>query len=212
MNRKPITRVACVCASFLLAGVFGLLASNGAQADTVPLPGVIGSVLDVEIDGTFDSVQEAMVMGLAFVAGRQDQRTITEFDLSVVPAGATIVNATFLARIFGSTGSENPDIEVYGYDGDGELTLADGYETDELQTTFVGMLGEWVELDVTDLVGSLFGVDQWVGLHFRNVTPGTSIEFDPNAGSNPRLIVEYGPPTPAAQTTWGRIRALHRGE
>ena len=73
------------------------------------------------------------------------------------------------------------------------MTVANGYETDELQTTFVGMPGEWVELDVTDLVGSLFGVDQWVGLHFRNVTPGTSIEFDPNAGLNPRAIPYCAP-------------------
>jgi hypothetical protein len=168
------------------------------------IPAVWGSVLDIDVDGTFDFVVDNMVMEL----GTQDQRAITEIDLSLVPDGATIVSAMFRAYIFGGSGG-TPDIEVYGYAGDGMVTLADGYETAQLQMMFQGELGLWVHLDMTSLVGSLFGVEQWAGLHFRNVTPGTFREFDPNPGTVPVLSVEYDAPTPAEPTTWGRIKTVY---
>jgi hypothetical protein len=195
-----------VCVSTALTIVFGLglLTPSGATADTVLISSVWGSVLDIEIDGIFDFVVNNMVMKL----GTRDQRAITEFDLSVVPDGATIVSATFRAYIFGGSG-DTPDIEVYGYAGDGMVTLADGYETAQLQRVFPGVLGEWVNLDMTDLVESLFGVEQWAGLHFRNVTPGTFREFDPSTQGAPMMFVEYDAPTPAEPTTWGRIKTIY---
>lgn len=209
MSGRPSLQAMFASSALAIVLAVGLLTPAGADGETVEIPSVWGSVLDVDIDGTFDSVHSNLVMGLGYVGGSQDQRAITEFDLSRIPSGATIVNATFRAWVFGGSGGPDPEVEVYGYVGDGMVTLADGYETNQLLTSFQCVFAQWTELDMTSFVDSLFGVEQWAGLHFRNVTWGTFREFDPNVTVSPRLIVEYDAPTPAEPTTWGRIKAIY---
>jgi hypothetical protein len=181
--------VVCIC--------FGIPFSFGTEAVTITIPAITGSVLDLEIDGTFDFVVNSMVMGLGHISDTRDQRTITEFNLANIPDSVVIQSARFVAFIYGGVG-DVPTIDVYGFTGDGVVTLADGYETAHNLTTFQGESGIYVDLDMTNFVKSLYGLEQFAGLHFRNMTFGTSREFDPNVGNTPQLVVTYEqiPPTP----------------
>ena len=134
-------------ACFLLV----LLPSYGAIIQAT----VTGKTLDASdpIDGIAESafsVANATIDSLLFPAFPQEARIVLEFSLAALPAG-TISSAFLEFEIFGPFGVP---INVYAYEGDGFVTLADHLETSQLAASLTPG-GSLPSIDVTSALQGL---------------------------------------------------------
>jgi hypothetical protein len=122
-----------------------------------------------------------------------DTRGIFEFDLRALPAGAVIDSVTLEMDTSSASTSTMPQLQFYGYGGDGYAAVADAIKID----VFVGESEPVDDLDLfaaainPQFVQSLLGNSDFLGLLALGDPGGTSIAIHSNeagAGREPPLL------------------------
>jgi hypothetical protein len=132
---------------------------------------------------------------------------VFEFDLSALPEDATITKAEFVFHIF-STGFQPAVIDVFGMNGDGQVTLGDAtasaatlgsitlpvglpaLDNDHAANLSVAALGGL--LDVSSLITLRAQMNPQSGSPIVTFTP---LEFGPGRIALPSLRIEYDSPS-----------------
>ena len=135
-------------------------------------------------------------------------RALMEFDVSSIPAGATIQWAKLDVHLnglqTGGWGTIGPNLEIMGYSGDGVATTGDIDEPGVLVGTSGQLLstGAWSWDIDADFVESLLGADSYLGVRIQpGDRPGYRATFVLDSlsspGSEPHLVIAYEIPEPA---------------
>ncbi len=148
-------------------------------------------------DGVFDQFVP-FNLGSVNNNGWTSFRTAFEFDLSGIPAGATIVSAQLIMDLSNFDGTRT--IELHGYAGDGTVQLADLARNGSLAKVNVDASGtQRFTLDVTSFVGGLAASSQkFAGFNVRE-EPANDVNYGVMnlegvaQGYFPRLSVEFSP-------------------
>jgi hypothetical protein len=111
-----------------------------------------------------------------------EQRGVLEFDLSQF-TDADIVSATLLLKIFnfGFASINRPVIEIYGFTGDGVVSLSDMTRTNDLVDTTppLSIVGPLAPIDVTAFVQTTAIQNQpFIAFLFRDVVPESDVGFN----------------------------------
>lgn len=194
-----------------------------SQPYETPEPGTTTATLDAVADATLDQAVpaenqgdlDAIWIGLAETQQAAARRGLLRFELSGVPAGATIESARLELYLGSAAGRSETEIAVFGVLdawAEGEVT----WETmpalsEQLTSTAVGLEGRYYAWDVTELARSWHaGTFSNNGLLLRDTDESTAVLrgfFSREAGVNPpRLVVTYAgaptrPPTPTPAAT-----------
>ena len=161
--------------SMLFVAVVVLLCSTAPDtpAQTIQ-PTVDGSVRDANKDGNPDLTLDNSVVQLLDIPSFED-RGIIEFSLAGL--SQPILNAQLVLPVFGSMGPFPFTVDVFGYTGDGAMTLSD-WAPGSLLTSFSYSGEQTVTLDVTSLVNSRVAAgDAFVGFNFQFAVP-SGINFN----------------------------------
>ena len=118
MKNLVIARLAgCLVASFCIS----------LQADTIELVAIADATVESNGANGQEIVHDAERIRTSMSGGSNIRDGLYEFDLSILPSGATIESATLLLRnsdIISNTNNESP-VEFYVFTGDGTLEIAD---------------------------------------------------------------------------------------
>ncbi len=170
----------------LITVLIGLIAGT-AGADTVfPIS------LDAQATST-DGVNFTVSDGASHIHISRhtalEYRGILEFDIGSIPVGSSVTAASvtffisLLETAWGGGATYAPEIQFYGYEGDGLLSVADAIETGVL----LGSSGPiespgWWTVDIApDYVESILGADSYLGLL---AYPNGDENLDCNIGSS----------------------------
>jgi hypothetical protein len=152
-----------------------LLCSNAPDTTAATRqPVVDGSIRDgvpfSAKDGIPDSTLDLSVVQALDVPNFED-RGIIEFSLSGL--SQPILNAELVLPVFSSNGPYPFTIDVFGYAGDGVLTLSDWAQGSHL-TSFSYSGEQIVTLDVTSFISSAVAAgDAFAGFNFRFAVPSS---------------------------------------
>lgn len=117
--------------SLTVAVLATIIGAPAANASTVQIATTISrTIVDVGRDG-FDTVSGQGLVPFVGSNANAVNRVASEYDLSAIPQGST-VNAANVAFDVGYFGSAN----IYGYFGDGSITVSDALNTSNLLYTF----------------------------------------------------------------------------
>ncbi|HYW79460.1 MAG TPA: SdrD B-like domain-containing protein, partial [Thermoguttaceae bacterium] len=164
-----------------------------------------GEAIDSNFDGTFEAVETMSTeIGTRYHAPpyvSSESRGLFEFDLSSIPAGATIVSASLELSPSGLASAQGiyPTVAFYGYPGDGVISTGDAVITglggiEEFTVTITNFDRITGSINVT-LLQTLLARGDHLGIRARQmVSNGSSVSFasreHPYAPWHPRLIVE----------------------
>lgn len=176
--------------SMVFVAVAVLLFSNAPDttAQTIQ-PTVDGTIQDAFKNGIPDTVLEGSIVEALDVPSFED-RGIIEFSLAGV--SQPIFKAELVLPVFASNGPFPFTVDVFGYTGDGVLTLSDWFQG-SLLTSFSYSGEQTVTLDVTSFINSRVAAgDAFVGFNFQFAVPSNinlngptiaigSLEFPPAA-------------------------------
>lgn len=197
-----------------LAVVAALVVPAGAETVAIqPLDAFAES-----FDGPWTMDPSADAMVIQRIGGiNLDRRAVMEFPLGSIPAGATILSATFSGDA--STISGSPQIEFHGYAGDGVLEVADATRPFNLVAEIAAFdsLGPFQHEINPAFVQSLLGSSSHLGLFAYASTEGPqfgifSVEFAQMFNPEPpTLTIEYIPePATAILLGFGACTVLRR--
>ena len=139
-------------------------------------------------DGNPDAVLDGSVVQTLHVPSFED-RGVIEFDLSGL---SQQINVELVLPVFSSNGPFPFTIDVFGYAGDGALTVSD-WGQGTLLTSFSYSGEQTVSLDVTSFIRNAVAAgDEFAGFNFRFAGPPVigpfvafrSLEFPPTAFLN----------------------------
>lgn len=111
----------------ILFAIFLLVATNFTNADTMELVAIADATVDSNGALGQELIEGAEVIETSMSGGSNISDGLYEFDLSGIPAGATINSAVLRMRtafLVSNVGDEAP-IEFFGFTGNGALELAD---------------------------------------------------------------------------------------
>jgi MYXO-CTERM domain-containing protein len=129
------------------------------------------------------------------------RRAVLEFPTNAIPAGATILSATFSGRVSLLSFPPDPQVQLHGYAGDGILQATDA----TMPFNQVGVSPGSPDLGVVEIpidiafVQSLVGTGSHVGLYTFGAVEGSqysinSVEFAQLTSTEaPALTIEYIP-------------------
>ncbi|QDT56118.1 FG-GAP repeat protein [Caulifigura coniformis] len=133
---------------------------------------VDGYARDANRDGVFtvlDDTSETLLTRLSTSATIGAERAMFEFDLTATSTALSVSSATFIVNVsqVGKNGAVLPKINLFGYSGDGTLTLDDASAIGTaVSSATISTTGELrLELDL-DYVRSKFG--SYLGLRIEN--------------------------------------------
>lgn len=191
-----------------IAAVSGRFDSISVANSTRINPVVDNQGRDFDVDGTFDFLDldgSGVIRVGQDAAPFQEFRSAFEFDISAIPADATIVAATLslhVSQLF----PELPDLELHGYAGDGTITLSDMTETNLVAGPFTA-IPEFNVNDVTSHIQDLVNAGSGIAGFMLKMGSLPPPDVNTNAQINtvefilperrPLLTVVYSkPPTP----------------
>lgn len=174
-------------------------ASATVSADSLDFVAVADAeAFDTGGDGTFD-VLDGSDLSLSvrnfkdLTVDPFEQRTLAEFDLGALPAGAVISGVSFRFQSIGFANS-NTAVNVFGYAGDGTTTLADATAAAVLLGSYdpvaLGLGLQTVTLDLAAFSG-LLGSSSIIGLRFEGIL-NTNAQF---ASLEAAALLSDVPPT-----------------
>ena|SRR5215213_339751 len=166
-------------------------------------------------DGIPDVILDGSVVQTLHVPSFED-RGIIEFNLSGLPQ--PILKVELVLPVFSSNGPFPFTIDVFGYTGDGALTLSD-WAQGSLLTSFSHSGEQTVTLDVTSFIHSAVAAgDAFTGFNFRfagppNIGPFVafrSLEFPPSAflkinESSPVISIDISLPDSINRKSKGKV-------
>jgi len=136
-----------------------------------------------------------LAVGLGFNAENPEERAILEFPLDAIPANAIIESATLEFDPYVSSGA--PQLEVFGYEGDGLASLSDGTAPGQvLDITDPASVSNGMLFDIeTSYIQSLLGSASHLGVRLRSLDLPLYVGFGSleSSFSNPypTLSLEY---------------------
>ena len=204
----------------LIAFVLGMAGLAGpVWGDTVTLTPLDGAA---ESDGgapwTIDPASNTL-LAQRITAINLYRRGVMEFPLGAIPAGVTVLSATFSGEINVLSGPPDPQIEFHGYAGDGVLEGADATQPfNQVGISPVATAPAVLDIPIdTAFVQSLVGTGAHVGLYTYAVFEGpqygiASVEYAQISGMEPpALTVEYIPePATFGLVALGGLALLRR--
>jgi len=169
-------------------------------------PVAAGTGEDLGANGSFDSL---LAPGFDLQTFNQfgsvtgERRFAIEFDLSPIPAGASVASAELFANW--TAGSvEEPTTLVYGYGGDGLISFDDMTETTSLVGSGSGF--DDLNIDLTFFVQALISFEvPFAGFLGLSPNPNQGIRY---AIESPVLTVNYVPEPASATVGWTALLAL----
>jgi hypothetical protein len=189
--------------SFLLIVValvtFG---SRATQATTLDLsPTAVGSVVDDAgniADGTFDRVISTSAPEVA-ASNNYTYRAVMEFDLSSIPVGAGLDCCVVKPQLHWTLGnSTNPpvDVQLYGYAGDGVLSVNDAYQSNLIATASIP---QFDSNDPTFSINVASFLDAAVAAHYSFAGFMFKLAVEPSDEGvqfrDPMLLVKFSDPS-----------------
>lgn len=157
--------LACVIA---FASFFQTATAGAVAADLATIAD--GAIVDDDGDG-FDSIDDRSLQ-VAFVDNGvlvRITRSAAEFDLEALPADASVESIVLEVRQV-SIGSSHGPFEVWGYVGDGSLSLGDATAGATLLATGIASPNGPVSVEVTSFVSSLMaGDERYAGFVLKGV-------------------------------------------
>lgn len=158
----------------LAAAIFAAWASSAtANAATVALTATaVGNVIDDNggiADGVFDRTQATAVPEID-ATNNFTYRAVIEFDVSPLPIAA--VNSAHLHWDLGSATNPPVNVQLYGYAGDGILSVPDAQQSNLIATAVIPQFGDngvtSFSIDVSTFLASLITAnDSFAGFMFR---------------------------------------------
>lgn len=188
----------------LLVGVMLLAGPRVAPADLVELEPIDARVWTE--DGAVWSIDhETITLPVSrSSSSQQDNRSILEYSLADIPAGAAILSATIDIRLALLVHPPTPVIELHGYGGDGVLEISDAMVPFNLiaVTEPIKTLAPIILSLDSAYIESLLGVSDHLGIMaYQQVNGGGVAFFSVEAGftSPPAIVtIEFDPnPCPA---------------
>ncbi|MEZ6234982.1 MAG: GC-type dockerin domain-anchored protein [Phycisphaerales bacterium] len=188
--------------------VLGMVSSASADVFTWQIK---ASIHDAPRDGIGDSFNASPFEGLLRQTSTQEDRAVLEYDVSVIPTGATITSATLAGQVFVNNGFDNGlrTFDFLLYQGDGVADVSDfeiagvvvgsGSYAPPAQSNFT------FSFDVTAQVQSLVsGGAAWIGV---KCDPTSEPNFPNILGDDETtLTIEWtSGPTCAPDLTTGAI-------
>lgn len=184
-------------AAFVFSVTVALSASSDREchAGLIHLtPAVDGFAHDRALSGSFNSpVVTSANIPIQLLSGGE-VRGMFEFDIRPVPLLASVESVSFQFRTVSFT-TNTTEVEIFGYAGDGLLTVEDATRPGTLLTTYdpnaVGI--QTVDLGPAFLQ-SLLGTSDSLGLRLQGALPPVNMNiagFESGAASSPQLIVEF---------------------
>lgn len=148
------------------------ISASTASAVTLA-PIVDGSVRDVDVygakNGVADSVLDGGLVQVLNVPSMED-RGLVEFRMSEL-AGTTVSSAELVLPVFDSNGPFPYAIDVFGYAGDGNLTLSD-WSAGSLLASFTFSGEAAVTVDATSFLGDALAHGwAYAGFNLRFASP-----------------------------------------
>lgn len=167
-----------------------------------------GTLRDIDLDGSADVLTTSVGTISAGIFGSSDYRALITFDLSPIPSGSVISQATFTLFFESVLGSTTTDVSLFGYPATGPVSgpssLGD-WQTGSLISTFALDPVATVPpryltpVDATSHVANVF-VTGVAAFRLQAGPTGTLYRFTDSGGVwNPRLSVTYSaaPPAPS---------------
>ena len=177
-----------------------------------------------EAGGPYMLVEDQGGINVAqFPSSGIDRRGVLEYDISSIPAGATITGAKIMFEVNSISSSGNS--LVYGYAGDGTASIDDAFQVATQIGTVNFPFGQTgtQTMDVsTQFIQSLVGNSQYLGINMVGSPQGGSLGFysdewhtSPYFGLPAQLFIQFTPvPEPATATFAAALFAatalLHR--
>lgn len=123
----------------------------------------------------------------------EEYRSAMEFSLSGVPAAQQIDSANL--RLYVETAApfgSDPELSVYGYSGNGTLTVSDFVDTSNLLTALPTVpILQYINLDVTAFIQSLYSSSAtFAGFNLIAPTLGDQVRINSKENANPLLRPE----------------------
>ncbi len=190
MKRGPV---------LILLGLLALPALRGEAATIEVLP-LDGAAESDDGPWTLDPSAISLVTQ-RFSLTSLESRAVLEFDLGAIPAGSTILSATFSARVSVFTTPPNPQIEFHGYAGEGLLEADDAKHPFNLVgiSPVISDLSFFSNEIDTEFVESFVGTGDHLGMFTYSALDGTQVGFysvegaEPMGNPPPKLTIEYVP-------------------
>ena len=187
--------------TFIPATLFSLLLA-GAAAEAAPnavhnlnlQPTITGVGNDTNFDGHWDSMGPGCCLAYNGLPDTYNYRSAIEFDLGVIPSGASIQSATFYIQYDGANGFPGDRLQFNQYVGNGSLDLTDFEQINQI--ALLNSFGPddgtlWYKVPAGSIVQSFVGQgQQYLGFMIQNITWGQT------ALLNPYLSVSYVVPEP----------------
>jgi hypothetical protein len=181
----------------LTAGVLAVQYRE-AFAESISLPATI--------DGSYDllsgNLRTESLSLLAYTGGSTYQyRAALEFDLSGIPAGATIQSAVFRIRYNGANGMPAETLKFNAYPGDGIMSPEDFRVDNQIGPRYNAFgppadTKPFYEVPATDFIQSLLqSQSAYAGFMVQNVVGNQTAFYSRFTGPSyePRLDIEYVP-------------------
>jgi subtilisin-like proprotein convertase family protein len=134
---------------------------------------VDGNATDADLNGVFDSLTTTGAMiDVGCYTSTGDQRGIFEFPLGSLVSAGTVVDASFSFNVgikMGGTGAKHT-YALYGYAGDGVVSLSDATVTATFLGNYQASDAGWLTIPIdAAFIQSLSGTTNYVGLMLRSI-------------------------------------------
>jgi hypothetical protein len=180
------------------------LVSEGRASTVNLVPTAVGNVVDDAggvADGTFDRV-EATSFPEVDATNNFTYRAVMEFNLASI--STAVVNSAQLHWDLGNATDPPVTVQLYGYAGDGVLSVGDAQQNNLIATASIPQYGDGgattFSIDVTSLLTFLVTAnDPFAGLMFRLPVEPPFPNQKMEQFRSPMLSIDFSPtPLPAA--------------